>query len=238
MVEIKAFICGGGHSGTTIVARIMGTHPEVFWPAFETRIFLAEYQKAQWDYLAILSVAAKSGKRALIEKTPHHLYRLDLIRKIVPGAKFIIMVRDGRDVAASFIKRYGNAEAGIQRWLEEARISLREKDRPDVLLVRYEDFVSDPAVTIDRICSFIGLTVHPAMLDFYKQPVMWGKQIQLRKGTGLEGPEHTALRNWQVNQPIFDGRGIWKDQLSPEQIAEIEDGLGRALMQAFGYLAP
>ena len=133
MVEISAFICGCGHSGTTIVARIIGAHREVFWPPFETEIFLAEEREAYWNYLALLSLAAKSGKRALVEKTPRHLYRLDLIRKLVHGAKFVITVRDGRDVAASFIKRVGNADVGIRRWLLETEISLHEKDRADVL---------------------------------------------------------------------------------------------------------
>jgi hypothetical protein len=235
-IEVNAFVCGCGHTGTTIVARILGAHPDVFCPSFETKIFLGEPDKALRQFRRISLIAINRGKRALIEKTPRHLHRISLIRKLVHGAKFIVTVRDGRDVAASFIKRMGNADIGIQRWLTEAALSIVERQRPDVMLVRYEDLISDPKSTIERSCDFIGLRFDPAMLDYHKRPVLWFKQSEIRPGSGCNGPEHDALRNWQVNQPIFDGRGGWQGRLSSEQIALFETGPGLPLMRALGYL--
>ena len=102
--------------------------------------------------------------------------------------------------------------------------------------MRYEDLVSDSNLIIKRICSFLGLTFDPAMFDYHKQPIMWARQTEIRRGTGLDGSEHSALRNWQINQPIFDGRGSWKDKLSSDQIAQLENDPGRPLMRALGYL--
>jgi hypothetical protein len=236
MVEINAFICGCGHTGTTILARILGAHPEVFCPPFETEVFLTDERKALRHYRALLLVADRLRKRAFVEKTPNHLLRLELIRTLVSGVKFIITVRDGRDVAASFIKRTGNADVGIRRWLDETELSLRERQRPDVLLVKYEDFVAAPKTIIEQVCSFIGVRFHPSILEYHQHPVMWFGEREIRKGTGLNGHEHNALRNWQVNQPIFDGRNLWKGRLSHEQIAVFESGPGEALMRALGYL--
>ncbi len=235
-VDVKAFICGCGHTGTSILARIMAAHPEVFCPPFETETFKGDPQHAMREFERMLVTAGQKGKRALIEKTPRHIYSIELIRKLVPGAKFIVTVRDGRDVAASLIKREGSAEAGIERWLYETKLSLEQRQRSDVMLVRYEDFVSDPRSVIEKICLFISLRFEPSMLDYYKQPVLWYGQTEIRKGSGASGTEHDALRNWQVNQPIFDGRGIWKGRLSPKQVAVLEAGPGRALMRALGYI--
>ena len=54
----------------------------------------------------------------------------------------------------------------------------------------------------------------------------------------MEGSGHRALRNWQVNQPIFDGRGTWQERLSPEEQALFSDPAFRELMVHFGYPDP
>ena len=58
----------------------------------------------------------------------------------------------------------------------------------------------------------------------------------VRAGSGREGEGHRAHRNWQVNQPIFDSSGQWRQYLTEVDLREITEGPGRKIMEAFGYL--
>ena len=201
---------------------------------WETRIFFRRL--STWRYLRLVLGAARSGKRVLLEKTPRHIHKLDLIRTIVPGARFVIPVRDGRDVVASIYQRFGKIERGITRWIEENSIVLAERGKPDVLVYRHEDLVTDPAATVQRICTFLDLDYRNDLLDFHRHERLWFREKNLRRGSGRGRRDHHALRNWQVNQPIFDNRGRWKTVLRHQDIAEITEGVGRPLMIAFGYV--
>jgi hypothetical protein len=51
-------------------------------------------------------VAHRTRAQWVIEKTCANSLRVDFVQKIVPEAKFIFIVRDGRDVVASAVKRW------------------------------------------------------------------------------------------------------------------------------------
>ena len=233
---VKGFICGCGHSGTTLAASILAAHPEVHIPLDETEIFRQPPDEARRLYRKLLRAAARAGKRVLIEKTPRHIHHLELIRTTVPGARFVVPVRDGRDVAASIGRRLGDPRPGVQRWIAENRIVLAERGKPDVFIYRYEDLIEDPPGTVRKICSFLDLSFRPDLLEYYRTPRLWLGQQSIRKGAARGEKEHRALRNWQVNQPIFDGRGRGRETLSAEDTIRLTEGDGRPLMQAFGYL--
>lgn len=229
------FICGCGHSGTSLLANMFASHPQVFIPLEETAIFLdpAETAAARWAELA--AQAAASGRPHFAEKTPRHLMHLDAIAETVSDARFVMMVRDGRDVAASFLRRDGSAIEGSRRWLRENETLRAAEGRPDTLRLRYEDLVAAPQAALRQVCAFAGLSYDPAMLSFHETPRLWFGTGEIRKGSGRRGAEHRALRNWQINQPLFDGRGRWRDELAPEDVAFFDRPRPRALMTHFGY---
>jgi len=234
-ITIHGFICGCGHSGTTLIANILAAHPNAYVPLEETGIFLQDDFKVARRHLQLLWRAALSGKRAFIEKTPRHIYKLDLIRARVPGARFVIPVRDGRDTVASLFKRRGDLDAAMRRWVGENEIVLAQRGKPDVLIYRHEDLVGDAPATVRRICQFLDLDYSDQLLDYHKAKRLWFGETELRAGAAPRS-EHAVLRNWQVNQPIFDNRGRWRTELSEDDILELTQGRGRPLMQAFGYL--
>ena len=229
------FICGCGHSGTTLVANMFAANRDVFIPLVETEVFLNR-REAKAKYQGLRREADLSRRPYLAEKTPRHVLHLKAIRKIAPGAKFLILVRDGRDVAASFIKRYGRPDEGIARWLEANEIVERERVSDDIHILRYEDLIENPREAMVRACEFAGIPFTEDMLNYHSEQRNWMGQTEIRRGSGANGEEHVALRNWQVNQPIFDGRGTWIGKLDTQHVAIFESGAARSLMETFGYL--
>jgi hypothetical protein len=95
----------------------------------------------------------------------------DRLLHLWPDARFVHLVRDGRDVARSCIGMgwAGNVWYGAERWLaaEElwSRLCARVAE-PQRIDVRYEDLVRDSRRELDRIARFLGTAYDPAMLDY------------------------------------------------------------------------
>lgn len=232
MPRTYAFICGCGHSGTSLLANIFAAHPEVYVPLRETNVFLS--RRRAWLLLQRLKLELLlSGRRHLIEKTPQHVRAVERIRRMVPGARFIFIVRDGRDVIASLVKRGRSVEASAERWIADNERVLAQRGAPDAIVMRYEDLVLLPERELERLCSFLGVIFSPDMLDYHRDKRLWFGQEALVRGD--ESVEHEAHRNWQINQPIFDGRGRWRTVLSEEELAPLYTGRGGELMRAFAY---
>jgi hypothetical protein len=234
-VRRSAFICGCGHTGTTILARILSGHPDVFSVPFETEMFLTGGTLSAWYAAFKYRVkAGLAGKRLFLEKTPRHIHRLDLIRRAVPGARFVVTVRDGRDVVASLSARMkGDVEAAMARWIADTTASANAAARPDTIVVRYEDLVENPAGTLKGVCDFLGISYSPQLLDYHRRAQLWYGRREVRRED--DAADNKTRRNWQVNQPLFDGRGRWQAELSAETLRKFQAPEARALMEAFGY---
>lgn len=209
-------------------------HPDVFVPLRETGTFLDE-EGASEQWTRLVSEAASSGRTHLVEKTPRHLLRLALIRRTVPDARFVILVRDGRDVAASYVKRAGSAKAGARRWLKHNSVVLAERGAADVHILRYEDLVDSPGAALEATCAFARVPFDEGMLAYHETPRLWFGVTEVAPGTGANGLEHRMLRNWQINQPIFDDRGKWRRMLCPDDLAPFATPRAREMLSAFGY---
>lgn len=234
MIKKTAFICGCGHSGTTLLATILSEHEDVHVPLFETNAFL-KGNPSRWILLKRIRLGALlNGKRVLIEKTPAHIHKIDEMRSAMRGCRFILMVRDGRDVAVSIAQRQGgNFDAGVRRWIRDNNALAKQLKRPDVFLVRYEDLVQAPADTVRHVCEFIGISFDPKMLDFHKTPRRW---FNRRLVGNAKLTEHHERRNRQINQPIFDGRGRWQTSLPTDMISIFTHGRAASLMRMFNYI--
>lgn len=231
-----AFICGCGHSGTTLVATILASHPRIYLPLNESGAFLGNEEEALRYLQHLKSSAIHAGKDVLVEKTPFHVRTTDTIRRLVPGSGFIFLVRDGRDVTASIAHRYnGDFTLGLERWVSDNTIVLNERHRADSHLIRYEDIIADPPQQIRRLCGFLGVCYSDDLLEYHKQPRLWYGRKEIRRISG-GGGEHEDLRNWQVNQPIFDGRGRWMRDLPAAVVKRFRSGEPLRLMKAFGYI--
>jgi hypothetical protein len=113
--------------------------------------------------------AAQQGKRRWCEKTPQHVQHLLALSQQFPAAKFIHVIRDGRDCAVSFHRRWlRRPELTIFRWKKVVSIG-REQGRQlgseRYLETRYEDLTAQPESSLRAICAFLELPFDAATLE-------------------------------------------------------------------------
>lgn len=117
--------------------------------------------------MLLLCFAARDGKLRWCEKSPQYAQHMLKLAALYPEARFVHVIRDGRDCASSFHRRWRRSpELTVTRWkllLRAARIQgTALGDR--YLEVRYEDLTSAPEFWMQYICAFIDLPFEPAVL--------------------------------------------------------------------------
>jgi len=175
--------------------------------------------------------AALQGKARWGDKTPLYMQYLPLLERTFPEARFVHLVRDGRDAALSFLsvpsgimtEGWGHPTdaAGFARlWrteVEAARALGGRVGSGRYLELRYEDLVRDPAAALGHVCAFAGLEFETGMLDYV------GHSDSARK------PHQQRL-----NQPPTAGVRDWRTELDPADEAAFEATAGE-LLAALGY---
>lgn len=74
---------------------------------------------------------------------------------------------------------------------------------------------------------------HQSLFDYHKQNRNWFNQKTVKTAAA---EEHEAYRNWQVNQPIFDGRNKWRQTYSETDMSRLYEGKGGEHMKAWNYI--
>tara|TARA_B100000989_G_scaffold295829_1_gene277676 strand:+ start:100 stop:813 length:714 start_codon:yes stop_codon:yes gene_type:complete len=195
----KIFICGCGHTGTTILARIIGNHSKIYLINFETGAYLLNrHYKRNKLLKKYIRFAKKNKKRFILEKTPRHIWHLDYINRITKNSKFILTTRNPKDTIYSLYKRYKNIDKAIIRYQDDSIQTIRFKNFKNSCLIKYEDLKLNPKRTLKKICKFLKLKYEENMLNFYQNPVEWNLSNPFAKGKDL----HNVIRNKQVNLPL------------------------------------
>jgi hypothetical protein len=96
------------------------------------------------------------------DKTPHYIGDFEVIYKLFPNAKFIYIVRDGRDVALSLLeKNWGpnNIYTCARYWKrlnKEQPLFERLKEQGQFISVIYEELLDSPEDHVRKIYDFLG----------------------------------------------------------------------------------
>lgn len=228
------FIVGCGHSGTTLLTAIMDTHPNIHAFPGESGIFRRNRPRLHLGAFVDVAEAAKAlGKSRLLEKTPRHVHHIGSIFSILPSARVIFMIRDGRDVTVSLERRVGDRQHGINRWIDDntAGLAAVEAHPGRIHILRYEDLVADPAATLAAACDFVGEPFDPGMLNYHEVDREWFGQPAVPKPSVLA---HNSRRSEQIRTPLFDGRGEWR-KLPEEAQAELNEVL-KPMLVRLGYV--
>lgn len=229
------FVVGCGHSGTSILTRILGNHHNIYAIPRETGMFFAKEKNILQKISKYKQKAEELNKQFIVEKTPKHLYKIDDIIRIIPDAKILFIVRDGRDVTYSIMNRYKDKKDGInigmKRWLNDNEEGWKYSGKPYIKFFKYEKLVTDFINKITDILKFIGEEYDPNMLEYYKTPVKWYSGIPIKGDISLL--EHNKLRDDQINKPLYNGSGCYL-KFSKHQVDLVETKLD-SMLRRFGY---
>ena len=193
----------------------------------------------------LLLLGQQAGDRpvaAVGEKTPDNILGLPFLDALFPEARFIFLVRDGRDCAVSgwfhnkrlaaewLNKTYPTidayAAATAEGWAKEqlAAVGFARTRKSRCLFVRYEDLLDDAPTILGRVFDFLGVAADPATVAACRDR---GAFAALTGGRA-PGTEDTSS---------FFRKGVaedWRTYLSPQASADFFRAAGTWLMY-FGY---
>jgi len=186
------------------------------------------------------------GKKRWCCKSTFMIEHVGKVLKYHPGARFIYMVRDGRDVAVSAkssVFNHFHVYYSALRWKREQELGISWLDilpPEQIMLLRYEDLISHPAGVLQRLCGFLGETFEPGMLEYHRfgeakksgslsiswrntaMPVMSGNSGKFRRFLS----EREVLLFEAIAYEALDGLG-YTLTMPRQELA----GLHRAMMQ-------
>ncbi|MEO0509787.1 MAG: sulfotransferase [Verrucomicrobiota bacterium] len=215
-VDPPIFIVGCGHSGTSLLLSIIGSHNQLYTIEQETNVGFvpnAEKHMARFD-----QETSDRSLRRWIEKSPRHIHCIPKLLKLRPNAKILLMIRDGRDVACSLQDRYDNLDMGINRWYKDNLAAEPYWDSPGVHIVHYESLIESYQATLEDILSFLELPYDEAVFNYHTEKKYYYANTIERPPDG-KGDNHDRYRNWQINQPVYDARGKWERMSDGEKSA-------------------
>ncbi|MDG2424921.1 MAG: sulfotransferase [Phycisphaerales bacterium] len=240
------FVLGAPRSGTTLMERILHAHSRLFSAQKETgllsprnifsrdhfglstednkRLFSESCDVIDFLTRAAILLESRNEGRILIEKTPQHVLRLGFLVKHFPNARFIHVVRDGRDGYCSALKhpnvRLNSSAAYARYWKRCTEAGLSVRTNPIVHTVRYEDFTSNPAEHLEKLMAFLGLELEPAQFE--------ATQVKADARASFQ-------RHQRLAQPISNATvGRWRKEMSGSEVQKFQAVAGEEL-KAFGY---
>lgn len=168
------------------------------------------------------------GKARYGDKTPSLISKIRLIGEQLPEARFIHLLRDPRDNALSYLDvsfgpdRLDEAVILWRRLVMACRHVGKALGPNRYLEIRYEDLVSHPEATLQKVCMFINLDFDPTMLDYPQK----SEQFLSRVG-GDKGPHQNVKKSPTRTRD-------WRQAMNPADIALVESIAG-GLMTDLGY---
>jgi len=165
---------------------------------------------------------------------PDNVLHVARVKRDIPNAIFVHIIRDGRDIALSLKKMGGFtplpwdhsetqslvATALYWEWMVHRGREHGRKFPADYIEVRYEDLLTNPRESLSKLGSFIG---HDLDYD----------RIQ-RAGLGRLRETNSSFREEGAKEKI-NPLGRWKERLSHANVAAIEGTVGKCLEET-GYV--
>lgn len=251
------FIIGCARSGTSILGELIASHPQVKYVFEASQIWelggMGENESHRLTAQAATpQVKAQirawfesqaSGANIVVEKNPRNSLRVPYVKEIFPEAKFIHIVRDGRDVACSLVPGCGGREwrhlkppswqeyyttySGAIRcahvWKEVLEIALHDLLEVRHIQVRYEDLLNSPLSVARSIFDFLEIDFHRNTVDFCSK---------IADDTSAPYHAQNQDRWYQNNHQKRIGR--WQENLTSEEQHSINEMLN-PLLTKLGY---
>lgn len=230
------FILGMPRSGTTLVERILSSHSEVLSAGelqdfglavkeltattsdkvvdVETlnAAFALDFNALGERYLERSRVVTGS-KPHFIDKLPFNFFYIDLIRRALPNAKIICMMRHPMDTCLGNYRalfslgspyyRYAfnlQHTAGFYAGFHHLALFWQQQNLPNFRLQSYEDLVHNPQQQIAELLQFCQLDWQESCLhsEQNQAPVSTASKVQVREPVNTK-----SVGRWQKYQPML-----------------------------------
>ena len=186
-------------------------------------------------FCVYLAYSKKIGKqsRVLGDKNNYYIKNIAKLDSVFPSSKKLFIVRDGRDVACSYLNlasktstsRYfpqlpSSIPSIAYEWKKNARTAMKY-EATAALVVRYEDLLVNTQATLEAVCGFLEVRYSNAMMTY---------------NTKNDEPE--KFLEWKpalVGPLKKNNYGQYKTCLTAKQVEDFEDIAGDALAE-LGYL--
>jgi len=190
--------------------------------------------KTGGDFMRIImdEVAHRQKVRRWAVYDPDNVLHVARIKKDIPEALFVHIIRDGRDIAVSLNKMDGfkpfpwdrksrsiRETAVYWEWMVRTGRHHGSRIPDDYLEVRYEELVSDPRRTLARLGQFLD---HDLDYDRIRNA-----------GLGRLSESNSSFREEEAG-PQTTPVNRWKERLSRQEVAALEALVGPCL-QELGY---
>jgi len=173
---------------------------------------------------AIFDLYGKAQGKVLVgDKTPGYVRRMHTLHGLWPEARFVHLIRDGRDVYLSTKHRpLHRPKTGVfDTWAEEPgltaafwwELNVRAGRKAGSSLgpglyyeMRYESLVARPREECEALCAFLGVRYDDAMLGF-----------------------HETQKDKKARRPVTPGLRDWRTQMRAEDLERFEAAAGELL---------
>lgn len=252
-----AILCGHPRSGTTLLEQVLDAHPEIV-SAEETHILhdeaylplsrgfpesttvfqvleaaaLSQLRQARENYFRFteLFVGKPLGQKLLIDKNPALNVLIPAVVRIFPEAKFLVALRDPRDVCLSCFMQllplnpvssaYLTLEGTVMQYASVMGFwrAMLPRMRNPSLEVRYEDVVHDLPAAARRVLDFLGVSWDASVLEYQEHA----------RNKPIRSPSYA-----DVAKPLFKSAiGRWR---SYERFLEPFQEKLAPFVKAYGY---
>lgn len=158
----------------------------------------------------------KQGKQIWGDKSPNLQHYLSDLLLLIPTAKIIHIIRDGRANALSISKRsHKHLALSAQQWVDGNIAGLVHQQilgTSKYQVIQYEQLLKHPEKTLQQVCTFLDLPFSSQMLQ-------------------LPTESKSYISSFLDTSKI----DAWKKQLSKKQIQQIE-GIQGHLLKNLAYL--
>lgn len=163
--------------------------------------------------------ASRNNKLIWGDHSPKYAISLATLIDLFPNAKVIHLVRDGRDCALSFNRRFGqNLYRSIYQWkilVKRAATVGKQLGRERYFELKYESLTRDPELYLRRVFMFLKLPFDPVVLK-------------------SNMPMYSGRADPNMLGKIVANSMKWKTAFSDIQLKKMELLAGKTLAE-FGY---
>jgi hypothetical protein len=220
------------------IAALLGHHRFRQWGLDEGRAREAIVASDPVDYVEVMRAAYRAFadhqcKPRYGDKTPIYVESIEFLAELFPEARFIHIVRDGRDAALSLVEMPGwgpdTIRAAAVYWKKKVlmgRTAGRALEPGRYREVRYEDLVADPEGTLRQLCDFIELRYDSAMLRYPE------------RAAAIVAPDYLPDTHTHIARPPTEGIRDWRREMAAADVDAFQALAGEVLVASGYELAP